>query len=156
MNSKLCLRRATLPVALVALSACASGGSPDAVGTATPQGSSATTITAEEIQQTPDQGVERLLSGRVAGVSLIQTANGLSVRIRGATSINGSTEPLYVIDGMPIEPGPGGSLAGISTRDIESIEVLKDAADTALYGVRGANGVIVIKLKGPGVNAGSN
>ena len=67
--------------------------------------------------------------------------------IRGATSIYGNNEPLYVLDGIPIQPGPGGTLAGISPYDIESIQVLKDPADTALYGMRGANGVIVIKTK---------
>jgi TonB-dependent SusC/RagA subfamily outer membrane receptor len=54
---------------------------------------------------------------------------------------------LYVVDGVPIQPGPGGSLVGIDPYDIESIEVLKDPADTALYGMRGANGVIVVKTK---------
>jgi TonB-dependent SusC/RagA subfamily outer membrane receptor len=69
------------------------------------------------------------------------------VRIRGATSINSSTEPLYVIDGVATQPGPNGSLPGVHPYDIETIQVLKDAASTAMYGVRGANGVIVIKTK---------
>jgi len=72
---------------------------------------------------------------------------GIAVRIRGATTINGSTEPLYVIDGLPIQAGPGGSLVGINPHDIASIEVLKDAASLAFYGMRGANGVILIKTK---------
>jgi TonB-dependent SusC/RagA subfamily outer membrane receptor len=75
---------------------------------------------------------------------------GISVRIRGTTSFYGSNEPLYVIDGMTIQPGPNGSLTGINPYDIESIKVLKDPAETALYGMRGANGVIVIKTKKPG------
>jgi TonB-dependent outer membrane receptor, SusC/RagA subfamily, signature region len=84
----------------------------------------------------------------VAGVTVTRTADGgISVRIRGQSSIYGNTEPLFVIDGLPIQPGPGGSLLGINPHDIASIEVLKDAASMAFYGVRGANGVILIKTK---------
>jgi TonB-dependent SusC/RagA subfamily outer membrane receptor len=84
----------------------------------------------------------------VSGVTVTRTPDGgISVRIRGQSTINGNTEPLYVIDGLPIQPGPGGSLVGINPHDIASIEVLKDAANTAFYGVRGANGVILIKTK---------
>jgi TonB-dependent starch-binding outer membrane protein SusC len=72
---------------------------------------------------------------------------GIAVRIRGNGSINASMEPLYVIDGLAIQPGPGGALVGINPHDIESIEVLKDAASLSFYGMRGANGVIVIKTK---------
>ncbi|PYO29715.1 MAG: hypothetical protein DMD73_00815 [Gemmatimonadetes bacterium] len=61
----------------------------------------------------------------------------------------GSNEPLYVIDGVEIEPGPGGSLTGINPRDIATIEVVKDPAGEAMYGVRGANGVIIIRTKRP-------
>lgn len=87
---------------------------------------------------------------RFPGVVVTRAPDGgLSVRIRGTTSIHGSNEPLYVIDGMAIRPGPGGSLEGINPYDIESIEVLKDAASTTMYGMRGANGVIVIKTKRP-------
>jgi TonB-dependent SusC/RagA subfamily outer membrane receptor len=66
--------------------------------------------------------------------------------MRGPTSILGGNEPLYILDGFPIEPGPGG-LVAINPADVESIEVLKDAASQAAYGLRGANGVIVIKTK---------
>jgi TonB-dependent SusC/RagA subfamily outer membrane receptor len=105
-------------------------------------------VTAEDIQRAPGQSVEEILKGRVAGVTVTRSSDGgIAVRIRGATSLYGSNEPLYVLDGIPIQPGPGGSLTGIDPYDIESIEVLKDPADTALYGMRGANGVIVIKTK---------
>ncbi len=81
---------------------------------------------------------------------MTRSADGsIAIRIRGVTSIHGGNEPLYVIDGLPIQPGPGGSLAGINPYDIESIEVLKDPASTTMYGVRGANGVIVITTKQP-------
>lgn len=106
-----------------------------------------TAVTAEDIQRNPGQPIEEILKGRVAGVTVTRVDGGIAVRIRGATSIYGSNEPLYVVDGVPIQPGPGGSLVGIDPYDIESIEVLKAPADTALYGMRGANGVIVIKTK---------
>ena len=91
--------------------------------------------------------VEELFVGRFPGVEVWRVPEGLSVRIRGATSVMGSTEPLYVIDGMTIDPGPGGALVGLNPADIEKIEVLKDAGSTAMYGVRGANGVILIRTK---------
>jgi iron complex outermembrane receptor protein len=104
-------------------------------------------VTSDDIQRAPGQSVEEILKGRVAGVTVMRTEGGIAVRIRGATSIYGNNEPLYVLDGIAIQPGPGGSLQGIDPYDIESIEVLKDPADTALYGMRGSNGVIVIKTK---------
>lgn len=110
------------------------------------------TVTSEEIrrQGASDQPIEKVLQGRVAGVTVSRSADGsIAVRIRGGTSVYGNSEPLYVLDGMPIQPGPNGTLTGINPYDIESIQVLKDPADTAMYGVRGANGVIVIKTKKP-------
>jgi TonB-dependent SusC/RagA subfamily outer membrane receptor len=88
---------------------------------------------------------------RVPGVWITRTEDGgIAVRIRGATTITGNNEPLYVIDGVAVQSGPGGSLTGVNPYDIASIEVLKDAAATSMYGARGANGVIVIKMKQPG------
>lgn len=108
-------------------------------------------VSAEEIQRTPSESIERILMNRFPGVWVARTPEGgLAVRIRGASSINGSTQPLYVIDGMVTTPGQNGALTGVQPQDIESIQVLKDAASTAMYGVRGANGVIVIKTKQPG------
>jgi iron complex outermembrane receptor protein len=92
--------------------------------------------------------VEELLQGKFPGVVLSRLPNGgLAVRIRGTTSVLGTNDPLYVVDGMPIEPGPGGALFGINPGDIEKITVLKDVGSTSLYGVRGANGVVVITMK---------
>jgi TonB-dependent SusC/RagA subfamily outer membrane receptor len=106
------------------------------------------TVTSDDLDQNPTQSIERALQGHVAGVIITQNAEGgISVRIRGQTTINGNTEPLFVIDGLPIQAGPGGALVGINPHDIASIEVLKDAASLAFYGVRGANGVILIKTK---------
>jgi TonB-dependent SusC/RagA subfamily outer membrane receptor len=109
------------------------------------------TVTSEDIQRNPGQPIEKVLQGRFPGVEVTRTPDGgIAVRIRGATSFSGSTEPLYIVDGIAIQAGPGGALTGINPNDIESIRVLKDAADTAMYGMRGANGVIVIKTKRPG------
>jgi TonB-dependent SusC/RagA subfamily outer membrane receptor len=113
--------------------------------------SSRGTVTADDISQQPGKPIEEILAGRIAGVQVGRDATGtLTVRVRGGSSINGSNEPLYVIDGVSIQAGPGGSLAGINPNDIQSIQVLRDAMATAAYGVRGANGVIVIKMKKPG------
>lgn len=110
---------------------------------------SLSTVTSKEIDRSRPAGesVERILAGRVAGVVVTQTADGIAVRIRGGTSAHGNNEPLYIVNGMAVAAGPNGSLAGISPYDIESITVLKDAASMTMYGSRGANGVIVIKTK---------
>jgi len=84
---------------------------------------------------------------RFPGVTVTRTSRGLSIRIRGTTSFNGTNEPLYVIDGMKIRPGPDGSLAGLDPREIERIQVLKDAVSMVTYGGDAANGVIVITTK---------
>ena len=105
-------------------------------------------VTAEDIERAAGKPIEELLMSRFPGVQVTRApGGGIAIRIRGATSIYGSNEPLYVIDGAPIRPGPGGSLHGINPYDIASIEVLKDPANTLMWGVRGANGVIVIKTK---------
>jgi len=88
-----------------------------------------------------------LLEGNVAGVHVSEVGGGIQVRIRGTNSIYGSSAPLYVVDGMPVNPGPGGTLHSINPYDVETITVLKDAAATAIYGSRGASGVIIIKTK---------
>lgn len=106
-------------------------------------------VTADDLDHgTTVDPIERTLAARVAGVVVTNTADGgIAIRIRGQSTVNGETEPLYVIDGLPVLPGPGGSLTGINPKDIASIEVLKDASATAFYGMRGSNGVIVIKTK---------
>ena len=105
-------------------------------------------VTGDEIRK--DQPIEEALAGRFPGVEVNRTSDGgIAVRIRGGSSLMGSNEPLYVIDGVEITPGPNGALYGINPYDIESIEVLKDATNTAMYGSRGSNGVILIKMKRP-------
>ena len=110
----------------------------------------ANAVSSQAIADAPGQPIEKILANRVAGVRVTRTADGgIAVQIRGTSTFSGDNAPLYVIDGMPINPGPGGSLQGVNPYDIEKIEVLKDAAATAIYGTRGANGVIVIKMKKP-------
>ena len=98
-------------------------------------------------RQRPVAQAEELLEGRFPGVRVQRVPGGIIVRIRGATSVMGSEEPLYVVDGMEMAPGPGGALMGINPADITRIEVLKDIGSTAAYGVRGANGVILITTR---------
>lgn len=108
----------------------------------------AAAVTGEDIERTPSVTLEELMTAKFPGVWISRTADGgVSVRIRGASSVMGSNEPLYIIDGVPIQAGPNGSLIGIAPNDIASIEVLKDAGATTIYGVRASNGVIVIKTK---------
>jgi len=110
---------------------------------------SPSTVTSDELARQPTVSLEQLLAGRFAGVTVTAArGGGISVRISGPTSFYLSQEPLYVVDGLEVEPGPNGSLNWLNPQDIASIEVLKYGASTALYGVRGGNGVIVIKTKG--------
>lgn len=103
-----------------------------------------------------DQGIQGKAAGVVVSMGSGQPGAASSVRIRGTSSINGNNEPLYVIDGVFIVPeanvgavtGPSlNPLASINPSDIESIEILKDASATAIYGTRGANGVILVTTK---------
>lgn len=86
------------------------------------------------------------------GLNIMRTSNGeIAVQLmRGPTSFYGSNGPLYLVDDVPFTPGAGGALVGINPYDIESIKALTKPDETAMYGVRGANGVIVITLKKPG------
>jgi TonB-dependent SusC/RagA subfamily outer membrane receptor len=90
--------------------------------------------------------VEELLAGRLAGLSVMPTPNGgFALRVRGATTVDGSAEPLYIIDGVPVTLAPGEGLSWLDPAEILRIDVLRDPADTSVYGARGANGVIVIR-----------
>lgn len=107
-----------------------------------------TMITAEDIDRAPGLSLEQLLVTRVPGVSLTRAPDGHSIiHIRGTSTIMGEQEPLFILNGIPLDNPVSGHLAAISPRDIEYIQVLRDAASTAMYGLRGANGVIVIKTK---------
>jgi TonB-dependent starch-binding outer membrane protein SusC len=108
-------------------------------------------VTRQEIEDKQGEPIDKQIQSKSAGVVVTQTADGgIAVNIRGSSSNLASNEPLYVIDDVPVTPGPGGALVGINPHDIESIAVLKNPEDTAIYGSRGGNGVIVIKTKRPG------
>ena len=116
-----------------------------------PTAAPSATVTADDIAKAPGQSVEQVLMGRFPGVEVTRTPDGgFAVRIRGGSSIRSGNTPLYVLDGVAIDPGPNGYLTGVNPNDIASIEVLKEPAETALYGSRGSNGVIIIKTKRPG------
>jgi TonB-linked SusC/RagA family outer membrane protein len=112
-------------------------------------------VKASDLVQTPVANIAQGLQARVAGVQINQNSGApggnISVRIRGTNSINGSSEPLYVIDGIQISNGGGitdvSPLSTINPNDIESVEVLKDASASAIYGARAANGVVLITTK---------
>jgi TonB-linked SusC/RagA family outer membrane protein len=122
---------------------------------------SVSTIRQEEIKNTPLKNVTEALQGRASGVQVISQSgvlgSGFKVQIRGTSSINASSEPLYVIDGIPVEVKDIGAPYGnqrtstlnglVNPNDVEKIEVLKDATATAIYGSRGANGVVMITTK---------
>lgn len=107
-------------------------------------------LNSEDLEGAQPQTLAEMLA-RIPGVRVVKLSTlhgGLSVRIRGSNnSMIGGEEPLFLLDGMPIPTGDGG-LFGINPNAIESITVLKDAGTTAIYGSRGANGVILIKTKG--------
>lgn len=127
------------------------GSNPPQESSPSPASTSATLTSEDIVRLAPGTPIEEALMGRFPGVIVERTdGGGVSVRIRGAASFYASEQPLYVLDDIPIHPGPHGSLYGINPHDIASIQVLKNPAETAIYGVRGANGVIVIKTKRPG------
>ncbi len=92
--------------------------------------------------------LEQLLAGRVAGATVTAAPlGGIIVRISGPHSFSLTQAPLYVVDGVPVETSPNGTLTWLNPEDVESITVLKYDASAAIYGVRGSNGVILIKTK---------
>lgn len=118
---------------------------------------SVSSISSESIQDVPSQNAQSLLQGRAPGVTVSQTSgnpgSGFEVNIRGEGSINAGTRPLYIVDGVQVSFSGGSEttdtspLNAIDPGDIESIEVLKDAAAAAIYGAQASNGVVLINTK---------
>lgn len=117
-----------------------------------------TTVKAEDIADVPASSIDKMLSGKMAGVMITQSSgqpgSGTSIRVRGTSSINAGNGPLYVVDGIPITSGDdaamvntNNAIATINPSDIDNITVLKDAAAASVYGSRAANGVILITTK---------
>ena len=118
---------------------------------------SVSSVSSEDIAAVPVARVDQALQGRASGVQVTQTSGapgaGTVIRVRGGNSITGSNEPLWVIDGIVV--GTNFNLNNINSNDIKSIEVLKDASSIAIYGSRGANGVVLVTTKnGSGAAAG--
>lgn len=109
---------------------------------------SVSSVTAKDLKDIPVNSAGAALAGRLAGVQVNQSEGSpdaqIQIRVRGGGSITQDNSPLYIIDGIQVENG----LSNISPQDIQSIDVLKDAASTAIYGARGANGVVIITTKG--------
>ena len=139
---------ATIAVVLLA-TACASSGSSTTRPSRSNTANAVSTLEEPELDRMRVGRIEEMLVGRVAGLEVVQLSGGdFSLRIRGRTTILGSDEPLVILDGMPLQQGGlSRSLAAISPSDVSRIEVLKDAGATAFYGIRGANGVILITTK---------
>jgi len=105
-----------------------------------------TSVKTQDLDQRPVISAAQAIQGRAAGIQVVQPNGapgaGLAVRIRGNTSISASNDPLYVVDGIPVQ-----DISGIAPTDIESMQVLKDASSAAIYGSRAANGVVLITTK---------
>ena len=143
-----------LSVALLATSsACASGkrvvrAEPSPAQRANPAGA-VTALDATDLEQARSSSLEEILAGRVPGLQVSRTSSGdYTLRIRNAQSFLSSDEPLLVIDNMPVRAGGASSaLRALHPLDIARVEVLRDGGSTAFWGVRGANGVILITTK---------
>ena len=111
---------------------------------------SVASVNSKELSKVPTSDITQALAGRMAGVQVMQSEGApgasISVRVRGGISITQSNEPLYIIDGFPSEDGK----STLDPAEIETIDILKDASATAIYGARGANGVVVITTKSGG------
>jgi len=103
-------------------------------------------VSTEDMDKRPIMSAAQAMQGKAAGVQVIQPSgepgSGMTIRVRGATSVNASNEPLYIVDGMPTD-----NISYMSPNDIESIQILKDASSAAIYGARAANGVVLITTK---------
>ena len=108
-------------------------------------------ISGADVVRNSGHSILEVIQARSPGVWVTRTPDGgIAVQIRGPSSFMSGGAPLFVIDEVPMQPGPGGALTGVNPHDIHSIKVLKDPSETGMYGVRGANGVIVITMKKPG------
>ena len=135
--------RSALALAALLIAGCGSGnGAREARDPGVVEGA--------DIERRDLQRIEAMLRGQVAGVHVEQQGRRWTIRIRGAETFGlSNADPLFVIDGFPIAYGADGALDGLNPRDVESIRVLKNASETALYGSRGANGVVLITTVRP-------
>ena len=107
-----------------------------------------TVLTAEDISRSPGQSLEQLLLVHVPGLTLERGVDGRPVlHLRGPNTFMGSEEPLFVVNDVALGPAVSSNLSAVDIHDIETVQVLREAAATAAYGSRGANGVIIIRTK---------
>ncbi|NOS91489.1 MAG: SusC/RagA family TonB-linked outer membrane protein, partial [Cyclobacteriaceae bacterium] len=114
-------------------------------------------VKSEEFQNIPSQSIDKAIQGRVSGVQMTASSGapggGMTVRVRGIGSVNASNDPLWIVDGVQLgrfgqtTQGSSNPLASINPNDIESVEILKDAASSAIYGAQAANGVVIVTTK---------
>lgn len=137
------LLRSTLSLSLAGLlGACASGQLHT-------ESDPETKVTSDDVRSS-NESIERMLERKAPGLTVISGPEGVQLQIRGSSALTGSvTPPLYILNGLPFEPGPEGLVSGISLNDIDTVKVLK-GAQAAIYGIDGANGVIVITTKRAG------
>ena len=141
------LAMSLLPASLL-LTACGGGSGSSTSQSPSPRPiADANSVTGAEMRETNVQSIEEYLNGRVAGLQAVRDEAGrLTLRIRGNASVE--SEPLLIIEGMPVvQGGNSDALRALNPRDILRVEVLKDASQTAMYGSRGANGVVIIRLR---------
>lgn len=152
-SGRIALAHAVLGVAAAVATGCATGASSLEHAAVAPRAAhgiaggppdGGATLSARDWQGISAFELEELMVGRFAGVSVTRGADGPLLQIRGASTIIGSSAPLIVVDGMPLPPG-GSAL--VNPADVARIRVLKDVAETALYGVRGANGVVLVTTR---------
>jgi TonB-dependent SusC/RagA subfamily outer membrane receptor len=136
-----------VPLQLCLLAACAGACAPANSNNGPP---GPQVVTSEDVARNASIPIEQVLQSKFPSVNITSVNGALVVQIGGPKSFSDAGEPLYVIDGSPMATGPGGALIGVNPYDIESIRVLRNPADIAVYGIRGSNGVILITTKRPG------
>jgi TonB-dependent SusC/RagA subfamily outer membrane receptor len=136
----LCARTLTTLASALAIAACYH----------VPSGPARLRHSADDLMNERPARVEELFLGRFPGVRVLRTVGGgLQVSIRGSGLWSADEQPLYVVDGMAVNVTPGRGLDWLAPEDIARIQVLKNAAETTMFGARGANGVVLITTKGP-------
>jgi TonB-dependent starch-binding outer membrane protein SusC len=135
-------------VLLVTVAGCGAGHGSRAA-TTDPASTPGQGVTAKDIENNPSISIEQLLMARVPGLSITRAPDGQYIyHLRGSSTLYGDQQPLFVLNGIPLDPAATGTaLSSINPHEVESVQVLRDAINTSMYGARGANGVIVIRTK---------
>ena len=122
-------------------------------GTVPPDPAPKAVVTAQDLERSPDEPIERVLQAKYPGVQITRTDDGIAIQLRGPGSFYSNGAALYVVDDVPMPVGRGGGISGLNPYDIQSIRVLKNPEDIGIYGMRGSNGVILITTKRPSQQA---